>query len=125
MSNTNKPRNVDEYIKAAPDFAQENLNKIRSVLKSVAPDATEDLKWGHPVFIEKRILFSYSAFKDHISFMPTGPALEPFKSELSSFITGKDTIQFPYDKPLPIELILKIAAFRRNDVIENDARWMY
>jgi len=57
--------------------------------------------------------------------MPTGPALEPFKSELYSFITGRDTIQFPYTEPLTIELIKKIATFRRNDVIEHDAKWMY
>ncbi len=122
---SSKPKNVDEYLNAAPDYAQEKLNELRSLLKSVAPNASEELKWGQPVLIEKRILFSYAAFKNHLRFMPTGPALEPFKNELSSFKTGKDTIQFPYDQPLPNELIKKIAAFRYKDVMENDARWMY
>ncbi|SFT16844.1 iron chaperone [Sphingobacterium wenxiniae] len=122
---TKKPNNVDEYINAAPDQAKEKLNEIRSLLKSVVPHASEELKWGQPVFIEKRILFSYSAFKNHLTFMPTGPALQPFKNELSSLKTGKDTIQFPYDKPLPKELIKKIALFRYKDVMENDAKWMY
>jgi uncharacterized protein YdhG (YjbR/CyaY superfamily) len=49
----------------------------------------------------------------------------PFKEELAKFQTGKDTIQFPYDKPLPKTLIRKIAAFRAKQVRENDARWMY
>jgi uncharacterized protein YdhG (YjbR/CyaY superfamily) len=120
-----KPGTVEEYIKSAPEYAQEKLNEIRSLLKSVAPNATEELKWGQPVFIEKRILFSYAAFKNHLRFMPTGPSLEPFRSELLSFKTGKDTIQFTYDEPLPNDLIEKIARYRRNDVIENDAKWMY
>lgn len=120
-----KTKNVDEYINNAPDYAQEKLNEIRSLLKSVVPDASEELKWGQPVFIEKRILFSYSAYKNHLTFMPTGLVLEHFKSELSPFKTGKDTIQFPYDKPLPKELIKKIALFRYKDVIDNDAKWMY
>ncbi|MCU4166087.1 iron chaperone [Carboxylicivirga caseinilyticus] len=120
-----KHKTVEEYLKATPDYAQEKLNEIRSILKSVAPNATEELKWGHPVFFEKRILFSYSAFKNHITFMPTGPSLEPFKNELSLFKTGKDTIQFPYDKPLPKDLIVRIAQYRYNDVIQNDAKWMY
>ncbi len=82
------------------------------------------LKWGQPVFVEKRILFSFAAFKSHLYFMPTGSSLEPFWEELKSFKTGKDTIQFPYDKPLPRKLIQKIAAQRRRDVLENDAKWM-
>ena len=120
-----KLQNIDEYILAAPEYAREKLQEIRSILKEVAPDAVEDLKWGQPVFIEKRILFSYAAFKKHLRFMPTGPSLEPFKEELAAFKTGKDTIQFPYDQPLPKELIARIAAYRRKEVLENDARWMY
>jgi len=120
-----KPTNVDEYINAAPENAKEKLREIRSILKIVAPNATELLKWGMPVFMEKRILFSYAAYKSHLNFMPTGPAMEPFKEELSKFTTGKDTIQFLYDEPLPKALIHKIASYRIADVRENDARWMY
>lgn len=120
-----KPANVDEYINAAPAFAQEKLREIRSILKKVAPNATELLKWGYPVFMENRILFSYSVHKTHINFMPTGPAMDPFKEELSEFITGKDTIQLPYDRTLPGRLIQKIAEYRIKDVRENDAKWMY
>ena len=56
--------------------------------------------------------------------MPTPSALEPFKKELAAYKTGKGSIQFPYDKPLPKLLIRKIAAYRIKDVRENDARWM-
>lgn len=77
------------------------------------------------MFIDDRILFAYSAYKTHINFMPTAPAMKPFMKELSEFKYGKDTIQFPYDKPLPEELIQKIAEYRIRDVKENDAKWMY
>lgn len=120
-----KPTTVTEYIEAAPQEAQAKLREIRAVLKKVAPNATETLKWGSPVFEEGRILFSYSAHKSHLNFSPTGPAMEPFKEELAKYNTGKDTIQFPYDKPLPKALIQKIARFRLKQVRENDARWMY
>ena len=120
-----KPTTVDEYIEVAPKKAQEKLHEMRALLKKVAPKARETLKWGSPVFEEERILFSYSAHKSHLNFTPTGPAMEPFQKELSKFKTGKDTIQFPYDKPLPKVLIRKIAAFRAKQVRESDARWMY
>ncbi|MDZ7633543.1 MAG: DUF1801 domain-containing protein [Bacteroidales bacterium] len=120
-----KPSTVDEYINAAPPDAQEMLREIRSLLKKVVPNAIEMIKWGYPVLFEKRILFSYSAFKNHINFMPTGPAIKPFEKELSIYKTGKDTIQIPYDRPLASSLIRKIAEYRVKDVRENDAKWMY
>ena len=120
-----KPSNIDEYINAAPQIAQEKLRELRSILKEVAPNATEMLKWGYPVLFEKRILFSYSAFKTHINFMPTGPAIKPFEKELSDYKIGKDTIQISYERPIPSSLIRKIAEYRIKDVRENDAKWMY
>ncbi|HEY0751539.1 MAG TPA: DUF1801 domain-containing protein, partial [Chitinophagaceae bacterium] len=107
-----------------PKEAQDKIREIREILRKVAPDAKETLKWGTPVFEENRILFSYAAFKNHLNFFPTKSALAPFKEELAKYKTGKDSVQFPYDKPLPKLLIRKIAAYRARDVRENDARWM-
>lgn len=120
-----KPTSVTQYIQAAPKAAKKHLREIRAILKKVAPKAGEKLKWGSPVLEEKRILFSYSAHKAHLNFMPTGPALKPFKKELAAYKTGQDTVQFPYDQPLPKALIRKIAAQRLKQVREKDARWMY
>lgn len=120
-----KAATVDDYIAAAPEEARKTLREIRALLRKVAPNARETIKWGQPVFEDGRILFSYSAFKSHLNFMPTGPALEPFKKELAAYKTGKDTVQLPYDKPLPKTLIRKIAAYRVKQVKEKDARWMY
>src|SRR5687768_17152283 len=110
MATIKKPTTVEEYINAAPKEAQEKLRELRAILKKVAPNATETLKWGSPVFEEKRILFAYTAFKSHLNFMPTQLSLTPFKEALTEYTTGKDTIQFPYNKPLPKALIRKIAA---------------
>jgi uncharacterized protein YdhG (YjbR/CyaY superfamily) len=119
-----KAATITEYIKAAPKEAQEKLHEIRAILQEVVPNATEAIKWGSPVFEEKRILFAFTAHKSHINFMPTHSSMVPFKKELEGYTTGKDTIQFPYTKPLPKGLIRKIAAYRAKDVRENDARWM-
>ena len=121
---TIKAKSVEEYIKAAPKEAQAKLRELRAILKKVAPDAAEKLKWGTPVLEEKRILFAYSAHKSHLNFMPTGPALEPFREELAGFKTGKDTLQLPYDRPLPKTLLRRIATFRAKQVREHEARWM-
>jgi uncharacterized protein YdhG (YjbR/CyaY superfamily) len=126
--NTNAKRSpaktVDQYIAAAPAEAQPHLREMRAILRGVAPKATESLKWGQPVFEEKRILFAYAAFKSHMNFMPTTSSMEPFTNELADYKTGRGTIQLPYDQRLPKALIRKIATYRAKDVRENDARWM-
>ena len=119
-----KASTIEEYISSAPAEAQNKLRELRALLKEVAPKANEAIKWGSPVFEENRILFAMSAFKSHLNFMPTRKTLDHFREDLKDYETGKDTIQFPYDKPLPKELIRKIAQHRYKDVMENDARWM-
>jgi uncharacterized protein YdhG (YjbR/CyaY superfamily) len=119
-----KPTTVTEYIAAAPREAQQKLREIRAILRQVAPNATEALKWGSPVFEERRILFAFAAFKSHLNFVPTPSAMKPFRKDLAKYTTGKGSIQFPYDRPLPKTLIRKIAAFRVKELNERDAKWM-
>lgn len=119
-----KPTTVTEYIDAAPEQARARLRELRAILRKAAPDATETLKWGSPVFEEHRILFAYAAFKAHLNFVPTPSAMKPFEKELAKYKTGKGSIQFPYDKPLPKALIGRIAARRVKELREHDARWM-
>jgi uncharacterized protein YdhG (YjbR/CyaY superfamily) len=123
MSKT-KPATVAEYIAASPAHARTKLRELRAILQRAAPKAAETLKWRTPVFEEKRILYAYAAFKSHLSFMPTPAAMKPFAKELAKYKTGKGSIQFPYDEPLPKALIARIAAFRVKEVRDNDARWM-
>jgi len=120
-----KPTNVEEYAEQLLEVAQAKFNELRSILKSIAPDAKEGLKWGNPVFESVTILFAYAAFKSHLSFTPTGPALKPFEKELTGYITKQDSVQFPYDKPLPESLIRKIAEYRKEDVEQRGAKWRY
>lgn len=119
-----KAVSVAEYIDSAPLQAQKHLREMHALLKSVAPHARESLKWGAPVFEEKRILFAFAAFKSHLNFMPTPSAMKPFQEELAGYTTGKCTIQFPYDRRLPKALIRRIAALRVKELRERDVRWM-
>jgi uncharacterized protein YdhG (YjbR/CyaY superfamily) len=119
-----RPTTIGEYIAAAPKEGQKNLREMYAILKKAAPGATEGLKWGSPVFEDKRILFAFAAFKSHLNFMPTPSAMKPFKKDLANFTTGKGSIQFPYEKPLPKALVRRIAAFRVRELRDKDVRWM-
>ncbi len=118
-----RPESVTEYIDAAPKEAQEKLREMRDCIRQAAPGASESLKWGKPAFSYGRILVMFAAFKHHIGFYPTPSAVRAFAKDLSEFVTGDNSIQFPLDKPLPLTLIHKITAFRVRESIEEDGKW--
>jgi uncharacterized protein YdhG (YjbR/CyaY superfamily) len=120
-----RPTTIAEYIRAAPPQGQPHLRKLYAILKSVAPKATEVIKWGTPFFVEPRFLFAFSAHKAHCSFAPTPAALEAFGKELEKHKTTRNLLQIPYDKPVPEDLVRKIAQYclRKVREREDDGFW--
>lgn len=104
-----RPSTIAEYIEAAPCAGQPHLRQIYAILKSVAPDAQEAIKWGTPFFVEPRFLYAFSAHKAHLSFAPMAAALEAFRAELAEHRTTANFLKIPYDQPVPEDLVRRIA----------------
>ena len=66
-----KPTTVAAYFRAAPAAALPHLRRLQALLREVAPEAEETIKWGAPFFVEPRFLFAYSAHKAHLNFTPS------------------------------------------------------
>ena len=58
------------------------------------------------------MLVYFAAHTNHMGFYPLKSAIEAFKSELEQYQTSKGTVQFPYNRPLPVNLIKRIIKFR-------------
>jgi uncharacterized protein YdhG (YjbR/CyaY superfamily) len=116
-----RPTTIAEYIQSAPVAGRPHLRKLYEILTAAAPHAEQTIKWGVPFFVEPRFLFAFSAFKKHLDFTPTAGTLERFRKELAKHPTTKNTLQVPYDRPLPAALIRKIAKFRVRQVRESDS----
>jgi uncharacterized protein YdhG (YjbR/CyaY superfamily) len=120
-----RPTTIAQYIQAAPREGQPHLRRLYAILKRVAPEAEETIKWGLPFFVEPRFLFAFSGHKAHCNFVPTSAGLRPFRKALEKHKTTKGMLQIPYDRPLPENLIRRIAERRLRDVRkrEDDAFW--
>lgn len=120
-----RPATVAEYIAGAAPVAQPHLEQLYAVLKRIAPDATEVIKWGSPFFVEPRFLFAFSAHKAHLSFAPTAEALDLFRAETSPYQTTQHFLQIAYQQVLPEELIERMAWHRVKVVSErtDDRFW--
>jgi len=109
-------KTIDQYIATFPTNIQAILQQIRQAIHEAAPDAEETISYQMPAFKQNGVLVYFAAFKDHIGFFPTGSGVEAFKDKISGYTTGKGTLQFPLDKPVPLDLIKEIVRFR---VCEN------
>ena len=105
-------KTIDEYIATFPEDIQATLRKMRETIQSAAPQATEAISYGMPTYKLNGNLVHFAAFKDHIGFYPVPTGIEAFKDELAPYVTGKGTIQFPIDKPIPYDLVKKVVAYR-------------
>ena len=103
---------VAEWIGSAPPQTREILKEIRALIRNEAPEATEDIRYGIPTFLLNGNLVHYAGYEGHIGFYPGPEALEKFREELSSWPGGKGSVRFPLDRPVPLELIRKITAWR-------------
>ena len=118
-----RPKNIDEYISGFPAAVQETLNKVRATISKAAPDARETISYAIPTFtLNKTNLVHFAGFKNHIGFYPAPTGSEAFKAELSVYKTGKGSVQFPIDKPMPLDLITKIVEFRVRETLEKAAK---
>lgn len=107
-----KPQTIDDYIATFPKDVQERLQKIHETIRKAIPNAKEDLKWSKPAFVDNHILVMFGGFKNHIGFYSTPSSLMEFEKELADFTSGSGSVQFPYDEPLPTELVTKITKYR-------------
>ncbi len=114
-----KPLTPAEYIASAPKAAQPKLRQLRTLIKKVAPKAEEYMSYGMPAYRQDGILVYFAGFKQHVGLYATPKGNEAFKKELTGYKTGKGSIQFPLDAPLPTALITKIVKFK---IKENLAR---
>lgn len=107
--------NVDSYIALFPTEVATMLEQLRQIIKAVAPNATEIISYQMPAYKLHTVLVYFAAYKKHIGFYPSSSGVKNFEQELVDYKTSKGAIQFPLNKPLPIELIKKIVAFRVNE----------
>jgi uncharacterized protein YdhG (YjbR/CyaY superfamily) len=110
---------IDEYITSFPDDVQVLLQKIRNTIHAAAPDAAEAIKYGIPTFVLNGNLVHFGGYKSHIGFYPAPMGIEAFIAETAQYQNGKGTLQFPLDKPLPLDLITRIVKFRVEKSLEK------
>jgi uncharacterized protein YdhG (YjbR/CyaY superfamily) len=112
MLANNVPASISEYIAAFPPPVQALLERIRQTVRAAAPTAQETISYRMPAFRLNGILLYFAAFRSHIGIYPPvagDPALE---KALSPYAGPKGNLKFPFDQPIPYDLIARIVTLR-------------
>ena len=106
------PKTFDRYLAALDPRQRVALEKLRKAIRSAAPKAEECISYGVPAFrLNGKFLVALGAAANHCSFYP-GSALQALKVDLKGYDTGKGTIRFQPDHPLPAALVRKLVKAR-------------
>ena len=105
-----KPETVDEYMSLFSGRTLEALNELRKIIHSVAPQAVETISYAIPAYkIDGKAKVYFAGYDHHVSIYPL--LHEPNKKlaeRLKPHISGRGTLKFPLDKPLPRDLIIEV-----------------
>ncbi len=104
---------IDEYIAEFSVETQRALEELRALVHELAPDATETISYAIPTFdLGGKHLVHFAGYEKHVGLYPAPSGMEAFKGDLKAYKTGKGSVQFPLEEPLPVDLIRRIVAFR-------------
>lgn len=112
---------VDAYIGTFPEGVQRTLEAIRKVIKEAEPEAEEVISYQIPAYRYHGMLIFFSAHKKHcsISVPPPNAVFDVFQEQLAGYKVSKSTIQFPFDKPVPLDLLGDVVRLRAKENLER------
>ncbi len=104
---------VDTYIHQFDGEVKKRLEMMRLLVRTTAPKAEESIAYGLPAYkLNGKPLVYFGGFPNHTGFYATPNGHEAFKDEFAKYKQGKGSVQFPHDRPLPVDLIKHVVQFR-------------
>ncbi|MCL2856365.1 MAG: DUF1801 domain-containing protein [Oscillospiraceae bacterium] len=97
------------------------MAKLRELILGCSPDITEKISWGMATFVLGGNLVHFSGETRHMGFHPAPSAIAAFSGQIAQLGLkhSKGTVQLPYDKPMPYDLLREMVLFRVKEQLEN------
>ncbi|MBL8923109.1 MAG: DUF1801 domain-containing protein [Myxococcaceae bacterium] len=108
---------VAAWYAAVPREAKRHVATLRALVKRVAPKATEKLAYGVPTFVLGKNLVHLGAYATHVALY--GGRAMALEGPLAKYQSGKGTLRFELDEPLPLKALTQLVRAR---VAENLAK---
>lgn len=114
------PEEVDAYLADLPGDVRASLERVRRLIRETAPECTERVSYGIPIFRLKKDLVGMSAQQSHCSLHSMSPPLlKALAEELKGVKVSGATIQFTPADPLPRALVELVVRERMKELGAN------
>lgn len=115
---------VSGYLARTPAAQRAKLRQIRAAIIAAAPGITERISYRIPTFdLDGQYLIYMAAFKEHVSIYPvTAGMVKKYGNRIAPFRSGKGTLRFALDQPIPTDLVTKLAKVRVQERRRRGAR---
>lgn len=112
------PDAVSAYLAVVPADARTALQQLRTLILRAAPKAVEARSYGILGYkLDGRAFVYCAGWKDHVSLYPVTAAMKREHGDaLAAFQASKGTLRFPLDRRLPVGLIRRLLATRRQEM---------
>ncbi len=109
---------VESYINQFEGDVRERLTQLRDIIHTEVPDAVEGFSYGLVGYkLNKKPIVYFGGFKNHVGFYATPNGHAAFMEEFAKYKQGKGSVQLPNDQPLPIDLIKRVVAYRKAQIL--------
>ncbi len=113
------PATVDDYIAGLPAKAKTAVQRVRRAIRKAVGGVEERISYQIPAFkLGGQYLVYVAAFKSHIGVYPAPQGDAAFKAAAAGYRSGKATLKFPLDQPVPLEFIAAVVKFRKLELLE-------
>ena len=110
---SSKAQDVDAYIRDFPADVQEVLKALRRVIREVAPAAEESISYRIPTYkLGMKPVVYFAGFQHHVSLYPSTERSVAPLSRLAPYRSGRGTLKFPLDRPVPLALVKQFVRLR-------------
>lgn len=107
---TAKVEDVAGYIQRLPHEVRTIAEDVRQTILQAVAGSSETVKYGMPGFTRGNRCFIYFAvWKKHVGLYPIYPQEPDLEVEIAPFRAKKDTVQFDLKRPIPLDLIARLA----------------
>ena len=108
----NSAETIESYITRFPPDLGKLLKNVQFTIRKAAPEAVETIKYGMPTYLLNGNLIFFAGYPTYISVYPRTAAMEKVKEKIARYESGRGTLKFPIDEPIPYGLIGELVTIR-------------
>lgn len=111
-------REPDAYIRRQPDHQRRALLELRTAIRATEPDCEETMRRSVPAYLlDGKQLVSIGAARQHVSlYVMYGDTLARLADRLAGLDVSKTVVRFDPSRPIPIDVVTDLVAFRANEI---------